>query len=374
MKIAAARVCFGDNQRTEILNRIDSSLRTGALTLGPHTNDFEEAFARRHSARFAVATNSGTSALEIILRSLGVAGGEVIVPANTFFASAAAVLHAGGTVRLADIDICSMALSVESIEAAFTERTVGVIHVHIGGLVSDAMPAIADLCRDRGVWLVEDAAHAHGCSYRGTSAGGFGTAAAFSFYPTKVITSGEGGMITTDDDNVRDEARIYRDQGKAGFLGGDHVRLGYAWRMSEIHAAIGLVHFGGLDAAIAHRRKVAGYYDDHLRDVPGITPVRPPVDGVCNYYKYVTLLDRGIDRDAVKRHMVEQSGVSPSGEVYAKPLHHHPIFSSLGRAGLGVAEDACARQLCLPLHSDMSADEAIAVVSAARNAVASCHL
>ena len=372
MKIPAARVRFDDAQRAEILSLVDDLLKTGTLTLGPHTGAFEDAFALRHGARFAIATSSGTSALEIILRAQGVEGGEVIVPANTFFATAAAVIHAGGTMRLADIDASSMALSVASVEAAFTGRTVGVIHVHIGGLISDATPAIADLCRQRGVWLVEDAAHAHGSSYRGTSAGGFGTAAAFSFYPTKVVTCGEGGMITTDDATLRDEARIYRDQGKAGFLGGDHVRLGYAWRLSEIHAAIGLVHLRGLDAAIAHRTDVARFYDDDLGEVPGITLVRPPADGVCNYYKYVTLLDRGVDRDAVKRRMLEQSGVSASGEVYAKPLHHHPVFASLGHDGLGVAEDVCSRQLCLPLYSDMTMDEAAAVVSGVRNAVASC--
>jgi perosamine synthetase len=372
MTIPAARVRFDDAQRAEILRLVDDSLKSGTLTLGPHTNAFEEAFAPRHSARFAIATSSGTSALEIILRAHGVAGGEVIVPANTFFATAAAVIHAGGTVRLADIDATSMALSVESVEAAFTDRTVGVIHVHIGGLVSAATPAIAELCRRRGMWLVEDAAHAHGSSYRGTSAGAFGTAGAFSFYPTKVVTSGEGGMIVTDDIALRDEAWIYRDQGKAGFLGGDHVRLGHAWRMSEIHAAIGLVHLRGLDAAIAHRCEVARFYDEHVAGVPGITPLRPPTDGVCNYYKYVTLLDPGVDRDAVKRHLVEQSGVSASGEVYAKPLHHHPVFSALGRDGLAVAEDVCARQLCLPLHSDMTPDEAAQVVSGVRNAIESC--
>jgi dTDP-4-amino-4,6-dideoxygalactose transaminase len=373
MKIPAARVRFDDAQRAEILSMIDDSLKTGTLTLGPHTSAFEDAFALRHAAPFAIATTSGTAALEIILRARGVEGGEVIVPANTFFATAAAVLHAGGAVRLADIDVSSMALSVASVEAAFTDRTVGVIHVHIGGMVSEATPAIAELCRNRGVWLIEDAAHAHGSSYRGISAGGFGTAAAFSFYPTKVVTSGEGGMITTDDATLRDEARIYRDQGKAGFLGGDHVRLGYSWRMSEIHAVIGLVHLRSLDTAIAHRSKTARYYDDNLAEVPGITLVRPPADSVCNYYKYVTLLDRGVDRDAVKRHMLEQSGVSASGEVYAKPLHRHPVFSSLSRDGLGVAEDACSRQLCLPLHSDMTMDEAAAVVLAVRNAVESCR-
>jgi perosamine synthetase len=281
-------------------------------------------------------------------------------------------VHAGGRVRLADVEAATLALSVDSVEAAATHRTVGVIHVHIGGLVSSDTPAIAELCRRRGWWLVEDAAHAHGSSFEGRCAGTFGAAGAFSFYPTKVVTSGEGGMIVSDDERLRDEARLYRDQGKAGFLGGEHVRLGYAWRMSEVHAAIGLVHLGRLDDAIARRRQVARLYDESLADVPGIVPVTPPVGGVSNYYKYPTLLDRGLDREVVKRQLVERFGVSASGEVYAKPLHRHPVFESLDHGSLAVAEDVCARQLCLPVHTDMTTDEATLVASGVATVVRSC--
>src|SRR5581483_8533205 len=209
--------------------------------LGPRTGELEEAFAARHGANHAVAVASGTAALEIMLRAVGVEGREVIVPANTFFASAAAVLHAGGTVRLADVDPDTLALSAATVEAALTPATAGVLHVHIGGAITPEMPAIARLCEDRGLFLLEDAAHAHGSDRDGAPAGRWGRAAAFSFYPTKVITSGEGGIVVTDDQAIVDEARIYRDQGKAGFLGGEHVRLGYAWRMSELHAAVGVV-------------------------------------------------------------------------------------------------------------------------------------
>ncbi|MGZ7087688.1 MAG: aminotransferase class I/II-fold pyridoxal phosphate-dependent enzyme, partial [Ilumatobacteraceae bacterium] len=148
MKIEAARVVFGDEDRAEILRRIDESLRTGSLTLGSQTVELEERFAARHSSAFAVATNSGTSALEIIFRTLDVKGKEVVVPANTFFATAAAVIHAGGRVRLADVDPATFALDIASLEAAITPDTVGVVHVHIGGLVSPHMSAIAQLCRD----------------------------------------------------------------------------------------------------------------------------------------------------------------------------------------------------------------------------------
>ncbi len=370
MRIPPARIVFSDADRAKILGLVDESLRTGSLTLGPHTRAFEDAFAARHGGGHAVATSSGTSALEIILRGLGLDGGEVIVPTNTFFASAAAVLHAGGRVRLADIDAHTLALTPATIEAAWTDRTVGVLHVHIGGFVSPDIEAVAAMCRRRGIWLVEDAAHAHGSSHNGRSAGTFGIAGAFSFYPTKVITSGEGGMILTDDTGLRDEALLYRDQGKAGFLGGDHVRLGYAWRMSEVHAAVGTVHLGHLDEWITHRTAIAGHFDEALAAVAGITPLDIPDGAVCNYYKYIALLDHGIDREVVKRRLRESFEVSASGEVYAKPLHRHPVFEALAHGPLPIADDVCARHICLPLHSDMNDEEADHVITAVRAVMA----
>src|SRR5436309_976138 len=142
-----------------------------------------------------------------------------------------------------------------------------------------------------GRMLIEDAAHAHGSSLDGQAAGQFSEAAAFSFYPTKVITTGEGGMIATADERIRDEAIVYRDQGKAGFLGGDHVRMGYAWRMSELQAAVGIVQLRRLDEFIKIRREVADLYDAALGGIDGITPLTTPSE--TNYYKYLAMLDQG---------------------------------------------------------------------------------
>ncbi|MCU1456310.1 MAG: DegT/DnrJ/EryC1/StrS aminotransferase [Actinomycetia bacterium] len=369
MKIDAARIVFGDDDRAEILRRVDASLRTGALTLGPNTLELEAGFATRHDSPFAVATSSGTSALEIIFRALGVEGKEVVVPANTFFATAAAVVHAGGRVRLADVDPETLALDPASLEAALTPETVGVVHVHIGGLVSPAVPAIAELCRARGVWLVEDAAHAHGSSFEGRPAGTFGVAGAFSLYPTKVITSGEGGVIVTADERLRDEAVVHRDQGKAGFLGGDHVRMGAAWRMSEPNAAIGVVHLGRLDGFIARRSAIAARYRCGLEPVGGIRALPLPPGCVSNFYKFVALLDPGADRDRFKQALRDR-GVNASGEVYAKPLHAQPIFADLPHGPLPHCDDVCARHVCLPVHSDMTDEEAAYVVSSVQEVLA----
>jgi len=318
----------------------------------------------------AVAVSSGTSALEIILRTLAIKGREVVIPTNTFFATAAADVHAGGIPRLADISPKTLALSPETLEAALTPLTAVVVLVHIGGFITPEVDAIRSICDRRGIVLIEDAAHAHGASFEDRAAGTFGHAAAFSFYPTKVMTSGEGGMIATGDEALRNEAIVYRDQGKAGFLGGDHIRMGYAWRMSELHAAVGLIHLSHLNDAIATRRRVAARYDEALARLSGCQPLSIPAASVSNFYKYVVLLDPGIDRAELKRELFEGMGVSLSGEVYATPLHRQPIFAELDGDSFPVADDVCARHICLPVHSDMTDEEADYVVESLAFALA----
>jgi perosamine synthetase len=370
LRIPAARIVFSAQDRQEILGMIDQSLQDGSLTLGQRTRQFEEAFALRHHVPYAIAVSSGTSALEIIFRALAVEGREVVIPTNTFFATAAAVVHAGGIPRLADVSPETLALSPETLEAALTPRTAVVVLVHIGGYITPEIDAIRSMCDARGIVLVEDAAHAHGASFEGRAAGTFGHAAAFSFYPTKVMTSAEGGMITTADESLRNEAIVYRDQGKAGFLGGEHVRMGYAWRMSELHAAVGLVHLSHLDEAIATRRRIAARYDEALARQSGCEPLAIPAASVSNFYKYVVLLDPDIDRAEFKRELSERMGVSLSGEVYASPLHRQPIFAELDGDAFPVADDLCARHICLPVHSDMTDDEADYVIESVTSVLA----
>ncbi len=364
--VPAARVQFLAEDRAWIAERIQEVLASGQLTLGRYGTQFEEAFASLCGTRHAVAVSSGTSALEIVLRSLDVAGGEVLVPANTFFATAAAVVHAGARPVFVDLDPESFAISPEAVERALTPRTVGIVLVHIGGLVTRRVRELAELARRRGVWLVEDAAHAHGSSHDGTRAGAFGVAGAFSFYPTKVMTSAEGGMIVTSDDRLAEEARLYRDQGKASFLTNSHTRMGYNWRMSEPHAIIGLRHLQRLPAMIADRQRVARLYDAALGDSRGLQPLQVPAGGSCNYYKYVAVLRDRRDRAELKQQLKREHGVSLSGEVYEAPLHQQPVFREYASGPLPQAEDLCARHLCLPVFSGMADEEAQRVIDAVR--------
>jgi dTDP-4-amino-4,6-dideoxygalactose transaminase len=370
MRVPPATVYIPEADRRAILARIDEALATGQLTLGKFGRELEERFAAYCGATYAVAVSSGTSALEIALRALGVEGKEVLVPANTFFATAAAALHAGARVRFLDCDPRTMAVSVEDLAAQIGPRTAGVIVVHIGGLVTPDIEAIRRLCAERGIWLLEDAAHAHGSTMGGRMAGTFGVAGAFSFYPTKVMTAGEGGMIVTDDERLRDEALIYRDQGKASFTQNAHTRLGSNWRMSELHAAVALSQLARLDEFIAHRQRIARVYDAALADGRlGLRPLAVPEGARCNYYKYVVYLPDGIDRAALKRLLREEYDIGLSGEVYETPLHEQPVFASYRDRSLPGAEYLCARHICLPISAVMTEEQARFVIDALADAV-----
>jgi dTDP-4-amino-4,6-dideoxygalactose transaminase len=368
-RVPAAKIQFLPEDRVWIADRIQEILSTGQLTLGKYGAAFGKQFAQLCGVSHGIAVNSGTSALEIILRALGVEGKDVLVPTNTFFATAAAVVRAGGNPVLVDMDPESFAVHPEAVEKCLTPKTAGIIVVHIGGIVSSLMPELVQLAARKGLWLVEDAAHAHGCSLNGISAGAFGIASSFSFYPTKVMTSGEGGMIVTNDARVADEALKYRDQGKKSFTENIHTHMGYNWRMSEPHAIIGLKHLERLPARIADRQKIAGIYDAALKDFRNLIALKVPKGGICNYYKYIAVLTRKRDRKELKTLVRERYGVGLAGEVYEEPLHKQPVFEKYLTAPLPISEDLCARHICLPVFSGMEEADAHYVIQVLKDVV-----
>ncbi|MBI3097492.1 MAG: DegT/DnrJ/EryC1/StrS family aminotransferase [Planctomycetes bacterium] len=365
MKVPPARIQFTAADRAAIAARVDEILGSGQLTLGKYGKEFEAAFARLVGVPHAVAVNSGTSSIEIPLRVLGVEGRDVLVPTNTFMATCFGVLHAGGRVRFVETDPETFGVSPAGLAAARTKDTAGVIVVHIGGIVSPRLPEIRAWCDREGLFLFEDAAHAHGCAVNGRAAGSFGQAASFSFYPTKVITSGEGGMIVTSDPKLDQEARLYRDQGKQSFTANLHGRCGYNWRMSELHAVVGLQHFSHLEEFIEERQAVARRYDEGLRGIRGIRALPVPSGCRSNFYKYLALLDPGLDRAALKKRLREDFDIGLSGEVYEVPCHLQPLFDGKYPAGsFPVAEDLCRRHICLPVYNGMTGGDTSAVLEA----------
>ena len=374
MNVPPAKIHFSNEDRRQILEKIDACLASGQLTLGQHGRDLEEYLAEYIGTRHVVTVNSGTSALEIPLRTLGVDGGEVIVPTNTFFATALAVAHAGARPRFADADPETFSVDVDHVKELVNDQTKGVVVVHIGGIISPRIGELRDFCRERGLFLAEDAAHALGSSLDGKQAGTFGDVASFSFYPTKIVTSGEGGVIATDSEELDGEARLYRDQGKASFTANVHSRLGYNWRMSEPHAIIGLQHCRHLDEFIAERQQIARFYDHALEGIEGVTPLLPPEGCSSNYYKYIAHIEDWVDRAALKQTIREEFGIGLSGEVYERPVHLQPYFEGeYSEGSLPVAERICARHICLPVFQGLGEDDCRKVVEALAAALEMHH-
>jgi dTDP-4-amino-4,6-dideoxygalactose transaminase len=358
-RIARARPCFPEPDIENILALIRQSLCSGHLTNGEHVREFERRFAGSVGVRHAIAVNTGTAALQISLRAMGISGKEVILPSETFVASANSVIVAGGTPVFAEIHPDTYCLDIEDVERRITGRTAAVMLVHMAGLVAPNIGQFRELCGQHGIDLVEDAAHAHGASHAGKRAGGFGRAGCFSFYPTKVITTAEGGMITTDDDALARTARSLRNHG-ANPDGPDYNLVSTNMRMAEPLAAIGLVQLGRLEEFVERRNAVAARYTSGLREIDGIHPL-PVSGGVHSYWNYLAVLeDEHISRAALAQCLQERYGVEIAWP-YDPPCHLQPVFRRvLGtRPGdLPRSEALLRRHIALPMHSGLTTEDA----------------
>jgi len=360
MNIRAAKILFPKEDREEIINKINQTLDSGNLTLGPNGKELEDKFKSYIGTQYCIATASGTSALEIILRCIGVKDKVVLVPTNTFIATPAAVIHAGGRVKFVD---CGQDCNIDPklAEESIDDNTIAMIVVHIGGYVTENILTLQRICKERGIYLIEDAAHAHGSEFDGKKAGSFGIANAFSLYPTKLMTGSEGGLITTDIESYDVMARVLRDQGKAGFLGNVHTELGYSWRMSEVHAILALSHLKRLDEFIEHRRSLANIYNKGMKDIDHLRTISIKDEKMTNYYKYIAFLETDIERSQFKKLLKEKYSISLSGEVYELPCHLQPIFKKLygyKEGDLPISESLCSKMICLPMYHEMTTEEA----------------
>ncbi|MFI2614618.1 DegT/DnrJ/EryC1/StrS family aminotransferase [Streptomyces sp. NPDC018584] len=373
--VPAQRVRFEVSERRAVLDRVDAALASGVLTQGPQVARFEE-LSRAWTGTRTVAVASGSAALEIALRIVGVAGRTVLVPVNTFFATAASAVRAGAAVRFVDIELDGLGMDPEALRAALDRYpdTAAVLPVHIGGIVSPALDAALAYCQERGVPVVEDAAHAFGATLDGRPAGGFGRFGAFSFFPTKVAVSGEGGLLSAALPDDLEQARRWRDHGKSAQGSTLHDRPGGNWRLSELHAAVGTVDLERFAHTLAVRRELAARYDALLADVPGIRPHAVPGGSESNFYKYLAYPDPDgpLDRALLKKRLRERHGVSLAGEVYDHLLCDHPYFVAEDHrmGGDGPFERArwfARHHVALPLYPSLTEAEQIRVVTALRD-------
>jgi dTDP-4-amino-4,6-dideoxygalactose transaminase len=353
--IPAAKPIIGDEERAAV----DRVMRSGMIAQGPEVKAFEEEFAAALvGGRECVAVNSGTSGLHLGLLAAGVGpGDEVIVPSFTFAATANSVALTGATPVFADIEPDSFCLDPAAVEAAVTERTKAIMPVHLYGHPADmtGLQAVADR---HGLVLFEDAAQAHGATFDGRPVGSFGVFGMFSLYPTKNMTSGEGGMVSCDGD-VAHRIRLLRNQGMLKQYANELVGLNN--RMTDIHAAIGRVQLTKLPGWTEDRRRNAAFLDQHLENV-----VVPPVrEGSTHVYHQYTIRVQG-DRDGMVTALREEHGVG-SGVYYPIPNHRLPTFGL--ELDLPETERAAREVISLPVHPSLSTDDLERIVTAV-NAVA----
>lgn len=364
MNIPILRIPFSDEDVEYIKNGIEDVLKSGQLAIGKNVFEFEQKFADFVGTEYAVGVNSGTSSLEIFLRSIGVAGSSVVVPTNTFMATATAAVHAGGKLIFTDVMRDNLCMDPDDLQNKIQKDTKAVILVHIGGIITPHLKAIQDICEDNNVHLLEDAAHAHGSSIDGKMAGSLGDGGSFSFYPTKVMTCGEGGMLTTNDESIYRKALTLRDHGKPDHRFNQHTEFGYNWRLSEIHAVVGIQQMNSADWILGERRRIAKAYDEKLKSIDGLKPVKIPSNIKSSYYKYIAYLADGIERDGIKTRLKDEFDISLTGEVYADPCHSQPVFATYPDTMVNKpdekfpeAEYVCQRHICLPLYPGLTDDE-----------------
>ena len=342
-----------DRIADELAARWRRVLDATAYVLGPEVAEFEAGFARYLGAAGCVGAANGTDALVVALRALDLAAGdEVVVPAFTFFATAEAVILAGGAPVVADIDPATLNLDPAAAEDADTARTVGVIGVHLYGRPFDA-DALGALCRRRGLWLVEDAAQAHGASWRGRKAGTLGALAAWSFYPTKNLGCyGDGGALSGPDGALLERARRIANHGQDRRY--HHLEIGTNSRLDSLQAAVLNCKLPRLDADNAARRAIARRYRAALEGVGDLSfPLDPP-EAECVYHQIAVRTAR---RDALRDHLAA-AGVGTSIH-YPEPLHRQPALAGLADAGaaLPASEAAALELLCLPAFPELEEAE-----------------
>ncbi len=341
--IPISKPYLGEAEKKAVLEVLDS----GMLAQGPRTAKLEERFAQVCGVKHAIATSSGTTALYMALLAHGIGpGDEVITTPFTFIASANSILFTGARPVFVDVDDATFNINPALIEQAITPRTKAIMPVHLYGCVCDmdALQAIAD---KHGLKIVEDACQAVAATYRGRAAGSFGTGC-FSLYATKNVMSGEGGVITTNDDLIAEQCRMLRNHGmKRRYY---HEMLGYNFRLSDLHAAIGLAQMDRLADFTEKRRANAAYLSANLKTV--VTPKLKVGYGHV-WHQYTVRVDGGRDRDAAVKQLNE-AGVG-TGIFYPVPAHQQGYMQEIvGKVEMPVAERLAKEVLSLPVHPQLS--------------------
>ncbi|CAN5402313.1 DegT/DnrJ/EryC1/StrS family aminotransferase [soil metagenome] len=363
----------------EEIAAVTEVISSGWVAQGPRVAAFETEFARVQQAAFAVATSSCTTALHLALVVAGVgAGDEVVVPSFSFIATANAAVYVGARPVFADVDRVTGNLTAETVAAALTERTRAVIVVDQGGVPVD-LDAIRAVTDPRGIVVVEDAACGAGSTYKGRPVGAGADIAAWSFHPRKIVTTGEGGMITTAREDWADRARRLREHAMSVSAAARHasvlapaeeyVEVGYNYRMTDLQAAVGIVQLGKLPEVLLRRREIAAAYSKQIADIPGLRPVADPAWGTCNFQSYwvEVLPEFPLDREGLLAHLAAADISARRGIMAA---HRQPAYAGAAHGPLPMTEHLTDTTFILPVFHQLSESDQARVVDALRTAAA----
>ncbi|KAF0146433.1 MAG: Glutamine--scyllo-inositol transaminase [Nitrospirae bacterium] len=372
IKYQGAMPYFPAEDRVIILKEIEKVLTSGQLTQGVHLKEFEQLCARMTGIKYAFGVNSGGTALELVLTALKIDGGEVIVPTDTFVATPNSVVRAGGVPVFADISEKNLAISVESLESCITRNTRGVILVHMFGLMATQIKDIQELCKKNNLFLMEDAAHAHGATYLGKPAGSLGIAGCFSYYATKVLTTGEGGAITTDNNDLAVAVKSLRDHGRA-VSGTEFDRAGNNFRLAEIPAILGVHQHKRLEEIVRHAREIASIYHETLKTCELLTAIDPEPHECNSYWRYPILLDKRINRNDIQKKMAQEFYTRITW-MYEPLCHQQPYYAAKHNSPskFPVAIDVISRLINLPTHMSIGKDGARSIAEGLLKLVR-CH-
>ena len=360
IKVPIAKPIIGDEE----IENVVEVLKSGMIAQGPKVAEFEEKFAKWVGAKYGIAVNSGTAALHVALLSCGIGeGDEVITTPFTFIASGNAIAYTGAKPVFADIDLKTYTIDPDSIEGLINENTKAILPVQLYGQSAD-MDKINEIAEKHDLIVIEDAAQAHGATYKGKKVGSMGDMACFSFYPTKNMTTSEGGIITTDDEKLAENAKIFRAHGAT--VRYHHDEIGYNFRMTDISAAIGLAQMNRIDEFNDKRNENAAYLNEGLKDVDGVvTPYC--ADGLKHvYHQYTIRVEKGNRDEWVN--VINECGVG-TGIHYPIPLYNQPIYKELGFDGdCPNAELAADNVISLPVHPSLTKEDLDLVIEAVKTA------
>jgi len=367
--IRSSRPYFPKEDIEKILKDIAVVLEDGRLRNGKNLQLFERTLADYVGAKEAVAFDSDGDALETALRYYGVKGKEVVVCTNSFVSMPNSVVYAGGKVVFADIRADTISMDPVSLRKCVSDRTRGVVVTHIAGFPNPDLKEIMEICDEHDLLLFEDATHAPGAMFEGKKMGTFGKAGVFAFTPTKVLTSGEGGAMVTNDSELVEAAKRFRFYG-CGRNNTEFVNLGRHMVLPEVSAVLGIYQLRRADEFLAKRNEVADVYNEELDKLKYVRTIKCAKSAKCSYYKYPLTLDKKVNRVKFTEYLLKEYGVE-TGNVFYPPCHMQSFYRegkvSVVRGSLSTAEDVLARTITLPMHAEMIQKETYRVVEAVRS-------